>query len=219
MQVTRLAFAVVVSALFGCGGGGGVDDGGTTGPPPPPPPPTVTLGSITTSVSSLNLVAGNSQTITVSAFDPSGAVISNAPNATFTSASNAVAEVDNQGTVIGLTGGATTINVSMTIGSITKTAAIPVTVTGALPNDVGVVASSGDYVFTPKSLAIQRGGNVTWTFGGLEHTVIFNQATGAPAGIDGTGYNTAVSRTFNTAGNFSYYCRIHAGMSGQVIVR
>ncbi|HWP70307.1 MAG TPA: hypothetical protein VNM36_04365, partial [Gemmatimonadaceae bacterium] len=70
MKLTRLACLVVSSAMLACGGGGGDDNGGTTGPPPPPPPGTTqTLGSITTSVSSLNLVAGNSQTITVSALD------------------------------------------------------------------------------------------------------------------------------------------------------
>lgn len=220
MQLTRLACAVVVSSVIGCGGGGGDDDGGTTGPPPPPPPGTTqTLGSITTSVTTLTLVAGNSQTITVQALDPNGQVISSAPSPTFATGSNTIAEVDNQGTVIGLSSGVTTVNVSMTLGSITKTASVALTVTGVLPTDGSVVASAGDYIFTPKSLAISRGGNVTWTFGGLEHTVTFNQATGAPAAIDGTGYNAAISRTFTTAGNFSYFCRIHAGMSGQVIVR
>ena len=70
MKVTRLACLVMTSALLACGGGGD-DDGGTTGPPPPPPPPPggQTLGSITTSVSSLTLIAGATQTITVTALD------------------------------------------------------------------------------------------------------------------------------------------------------
>ena len=67
MKLTRLACLVVMSTSFACGGGGGDDDdGGTTGPPPPPPGGGgQTLGSITTSVSSLTLIAGSTQTITV----------------------------------------------------------------------------------------------------------------------------------------------------------
>jgi plastocyanin len=167
----------------------------------------------------MNLVAGNTQTITVNALDTQGNPIVNPANPSFTSASSVVAEVDNQGTVVGLYLGTTTINVSLTHGGVTRTATVTVNVTGVLPNDVSVVASSGDYVFTPRNVAIQAGGSITWSFGGLEHTVIFNSASGAPAAIDGTGYNAAVSRTFIIPGNFSYYCRIHAGMTGQIVVR
>lgn len=219
MQVSRLAFLVVTSALLGCGGGGG-DDGGTTGPPPPPPPPgtTQTLGSISTSVTSINLTAGNTQAITVNAFDTQNNLIVNPGNPTFTSASSAVADVDGSGMVLGLLGGTTTINVSLTMGSVTRTVAVTVIVTGALPFVADVSTASGD-VFTPNKVAIRQGGSVLWTFGGVEHTVAFTAATGAPAPISTGGYNTAQSRTFNQPGNFSYVCTIHAGMNGQVIVR
>lgn len=219
MTVTRLAFFVVTSALLGCGGGGG-DDGGSTGPPPPPPPPgnTQTLGSITTSVSSLNLAAGNAGSITVQAFDAQGGVIVNAPSATFTSTDATIAEVDNAGSVLGLYAGTATVNASLTMGSVTRTAAVAVNVTGVLANQADVVASSGDYIFTPKTVAIQAGGSVTWTFGGLGHTVTFESTTGAPASI-AEAYSTAVSRTFITPGNYTYNCQIHAGMSGKIVVR
>lgn len=218
MRVIRLTCLVVTSALLGCGGGG--DDGGTTGPPPPPPPPSnQTLGSISTNVTTINVVAGNSQTITVSAFDTQNAVIANPGSPVFTTTSGAVAEVDGQGVVLGLSQGAATVNVSLTMGSVTRTATVTVNVSGTLPNDAGVIASSGDYIFTPKNVAISRGGAVTWTFGGLEHTVTFSQTAGAPASISTGGYSTAVSRTFLTAGNFVYNCTIHAGMSGQIVVR
>ena len=222
MKVTRLACLVVVSVLLGCGGGGGGDDGGTTGPPPPPPPPppgtTQTLGSISTNVTSINLVAGNTQTITVSAFDTQNAVIANPGTPTFASASNTVAEVDASGTVLGLFLGATTINVSLTMGSVTRTATVAVNVTGVLPSTADVSTAAGD-VFTPNKVAISRGGSVTWTFGAVEHTVAFTGAAGAPSGISSGGYSTSQSRTFTQPGNFSYNCTIHGGMNGQVIVR
>lgn len=217
MQVNRLAFLVVTSALLGCGGGGS-DDGGTTGPPPPPGNQQ-TLGSISTNVTTINIGAGNTQTITVSAFDTQNAVIANPGTPTFTVAQSAIAEVDGQGVVLALSQGVTAVNVSLTMGAVTKTATVSVSVSGTLPSDASVIASSGDYVFTPKNVAILRGGSVTWTFGALEHTVTFTNTSGAPASISTGGYSTAVSRTFGSAGNFAYTCTIHAGMSGQVVVR
>jgi plastocyanin len=167
----------------------------------------------------MNLGAGNTQTITVSAFDTQNATIANPGTPTFTVAQSAIAEVDGQGVVLGLTQGTTTISVSLTMGAVTKTATVTVSVSGTLPDQADVIASSGDYVFTPKNVAIVRGGSVTWTFGVLEHTVTFANTAGAPASISSGGYSSAVSRTFVSAGNFAYTCTIHAGMSGQVVVR
>ena len=215
MQFTRLACVVVMSAVLGCGGGGGDDDGGTN--PPPPPPPPQTLGSISTNVTSLNLEAGNSQSITVSAFDAAGAVIATFPAPSFTSTSATVAEVDGSGSVLAVRSGTSTINVSLTMGSVTRTATIPVTVTGILPAQANVSTTSGD-IFTPNRVVVGQNGQVTWTFGGTEHTVVFSGA-GAPAGITSGGYSSSHSRTFTQAGNFNYTCTIHAGMNGQVIVR
>ena len=218
MKVTRLACLVITSALLACGGGGGDDDGGTTGPPPPPPPGnTQTLGSITTSVSTLNMIAGGTQTITVTALDTQGQVISNPGAASFTSTNATIAEVDGSGQVTAYSSGAATINVSLTRGSVTRTAAVAVTVTGSLPSQAGVSTTSGD-VFTPNKVLIAQGGSVTWTFGITAHNVTFNAAPGAPSRIDDT-YSISVSRSFNQSGNFTYTCTIHAGMQGQVVVR
>lgn len=219
MRVARWTCLAIMSAMLGCGGGGGDDDGGTTGPPPPPPPGnTQTLGSITTSVQALSLTAGGTSVITVQALDINGAPMANPPSAVFTSLNGTIAEVDNAGSVLALSAGTTNINVGMTIGGVTKNATVGVTVTGALSNVGDVVASSGDYIFTPKTVAIQAGGTVTWNFGGLGHTVTFAATPGAPASI-AESYSTTVSRTFPTAGSFTYNCTIHAGMSGRVVVR
>jgi plastocyanin len=213
MRVTRLACIAVTSALLGCGGGGG-----DATDPPPPPPTTQTLGSITTSVTSVNLIAGNTQVITVSAFDTQGGVITNPGTPTFNSGSTTIAEVDASGTVLGLASGNTTINVSLTRAGVTKTADVSVAVTGTLPSQANVSTVSGD-VFTPNKVVIAQGGSVTWTFGPVEHTVSFTSGAGAPSGITSGGYSSSQSRTFNQAGNFSYICTIHAGMNGQVVVR
>ena len=216
MHVTRLACLVFSSTLLACGGGGG--DGGTTNPPPPPPPPTTqTLGSISTNVSAMTLVAGNTQTITVSALDTQGASIVNFTPSFTVAAGTTAAEVDNTGTVLGITAGATTVTVSVTLGSVTRTASVAVTVTGTLPIQASVSTTSGD-VFTPNRVAISRGGQVTWTFGATIHNVTFGGTAGAPANINNTS-GSQDSRTFAQAGNFSYNCTLHAGMNGQVIVR
>ena len=215
MKVTRWACVAVTSAIIGCGGGGGDDDGGTN--PPPPPPPTQTLGSITTNVTTLSIAAGNSQTITVLAFDPSGAVITSFPAPSFTSTTTTVAEVDGGGTVLGIKAGTTAINVSVSMAGVTRTATVNVTVTGTLPLQGSVSTTQGD-VFTPNKVLIGQGGQVTWTFGGTEHTVVFS-APGAPAGITSGGVSNSISRSFSQTGNFSYVCTIHAGMNGQVMVR
>ena len=216
MRVTRFACLVVTSVLLGCGGGGG-DDGGTTNPPPPPPPNNQTLGSISTNPTSLNLLAGNTQAIAVSAFDAAGVVIVNPGTPVFSSASAAIAEVDGVGTVLGIRQGSTTINVSLTMGSVTRTATVATAVSGTLPSQSSVSTTSGD-VFSPNKVVIAQGGQVTWTFGGTEHTVVFS-GVGSPGGITSGGYSSSHSRTFSQTGNFSYVCTIHAGMNGQVVVR
>lgn len=217
MRFFRLAGLVVATALVGCGGGGGSDDGGTTAPPPPPAN-NQTLGSITTNVTTMNVPAGQSQTIIVSAFDTQNAIISNPGLPTFVATNTAVAEVDNQGAVLGLTSGSAIVNVALTRGGITKNATVTVNVTGALPTNAAIAAGI-DAAFTPKRVAIARGGSITFNFASLEHTVAFNATAGAPSGISSGGLNAAISRTFGTAGNFTYICTIHAGMSGEVIVR
>jgi plastocyanin len=217
MKLIRVASLFVAFVAAGCGGGGGDDNGGTTGPPPPGGG-TQTLGSITTNVSSLNVGAGNTSTVSVTAYDVNNQVISTSFTPTFTSSAPAIAEVDGNGTVLGISSGNAVITASLSLGGVTRTATVDVSVTGELPQVAAVTASSGDFLFLPNLVAIARGGTVTWTFGGLEHNVTFASTSGAPAGI-GNSYSTAVPRTFGSSGNFNYQCTIHPGMNGRVIVR
>ena len=215
MKVLRLGLVLLAAAAAGCGGGG--DGGGTT--QPPPPNNNQTLGSIATSVSSLALTAGQSSGITVIAYDTQNAVISNPGTPSFSSQNLTIAEVDASGNVLAIGAGTTSVVASLTRGGITKQATVSVSVSGSLPLNANVAAAEAAYGFTPSVVAVQRGGSVSWTFGPLEHTVTFGQTTGAPTSISSGGYSTTVSRTFNTSGNFNYICSIHAGMTGQVVVR
>jgi plastocyanin len=86
------------------------------------------------------------------------------------------------------------------------------------------VGPNGDHVFSPSSVTIHPGDTVRWTWA----SGIFHSSTsgipGAPNGIWDSGilsqYAT-FSYTFNSTGNFPYYCVVHGAcchMVGTVIV-
>lgn len=215
----RLVVSGATLTALACGGGGGYDSPPTGPPPPPPPPPsTVTLGSISVTPGSIDVAAGQIVPLTVDARDIQGAHIQGSVTTTFSSLDADVALATVDGDVIGLDAGATTIHVAATLNGVTRTADVPVAVSGALQSQVDVVASATDYVFTPSTVVVARGGSVTWHFGALEHTVTFLAGqSNAPADV-GPSYNIVVNRAFPVAGTFSYECSIHAGMSGEVVV-
>ncbi len=78
-------------------------------------------------------------------------------------------------------------------------------------------------MFTPKSVSIEVGESVTWTnqAGGF-HNVVFDDGSFAqPSDPDPSPWT--VTRTFNAAGEFLYYCEQHGnkggvGMAGKVVV-
>lgn len=74
------------------------------------------------------------------------------------------------------------------------------------------------FSFSPSSVTITKGGTVTWNnTGSTVHNVTFTTA-GAPSGI-GNFSSGSNSRTFPTAGTYSYQCTNHAGMQGTVTVQ
>jgi plastocyanin len=80
-----------------------------------------------------------------------------------------------------------------------------------------VTASSSSFTFSPSAVNLQQNGTVTWNFGTLEHNVVFQSQTGAPANIPVT-TNSSVQRTFGTTGSFPYSCTVHPGMNGTIHV-
>ncbi len=95
-------------------------------------------------------------------------------------------------------------------------------------------------MFLPTSTYIRAGDTVTWSFTWDEpHTVTFGQPQGDPtapaasntATYDGTGVvnsglvfptpgqESTFSVTFTKEGSYDYYCVIHPGMTGQVVVQ
>jgi plastocyanin len=203
--IRRFIPAVLVASAA-CGGG----DSGTN------PPPAVELGSIVASVTTVNLAAGQSQTITMTARDVSNNPIASASGYTFTSANPSVAIVRGVGQITALSAGSTQINVSLTFNGKTATTSVAVTVTGTLPSTLSVAAGNSN-VFDPATAAVARTGTVSWTFGTVTHNVTFGSAAGAPANIANVS-STTVSRQFNNAGQFDYTCTLHQGMNGLMLV-
>jgi plastocyanin len=222
MRVIRLGLSMVAALiLVACGGGGG----GSTAPPTTNnPQPTggtpQTLGTISTSVTTMSLGAGDGASIIVSARDTQGSAITSF-TPTYSSQNPLIAEVSAAGGVFAIKSGSTTIDVSVTMGSVTKTASVAVSVTGALKSIANIAANNDQAYpsFTPDKVVIAVGGTVSWDFGSLEHTVTFDGGSaGTPQNIPGA-YSTSVRRDFSTKGNFKFHCTIHSGMSGEVVVR
>lgn len=92
----------------------------------------------------------------------------------------------------------------------TATAAAACTGTGG-----GSQVSIADSTFSPASVSVAVGGEVTWTNAdAFAHTVTFDDVDcGSVAG------GATVSRTFDTAGEFAYSCTIHPSMRGTVTVQ
>ena len=207
-QLKGIGLIIPLLALGACGGGG------TT---TPPPPVDNALASIVVTPTTLALAAGQQQTITAQGRTAAGAAVSGVTFA-FSSSNSNLASVSTSGVVTGLAAGSATITVTGSAAGVSRSATAVATVTGTLPNEVTVVSGAASNDFTPRDVAIARGGKVTWTFGARVHNVDFQGQAGAPAGIPNTSNSAGIERTFATAGNYAYLCTLHSGMSGSVFV-
>jgi plastocyanin len=98
----------------------------------------------------------------------------------------------------------------------------------AAPSGAGIAASERlradravtvrDDLFDPNTVTITVGETVTWTnTGSNPHNVRFtDRSVGDPQTPSSSAWS--VMRTFDATGAFSYYCEVHAGMTGTVNV-
>jgi plastocyanin len=81
------------------------------------------------------------------------------------------------------------------------------------------VNATASLAFDPSTLNTTVGHTVTFKFGSVGHNIYFDATTGAPADIPGVNSNSSVTRTFETAGTYTYSCHIHPYMQGMVVVK
>jgi plastocyanin len=82
----------------------------------------------------------------------------------------------------------------------------------AADQPVTIVGSS----FSPDLLAINVGDSVTWTNNDpIQHTVTSDNSAWVAASLF---QGNTFQHTFNQAGLFSYFCSIHFGMRGAILV-
>ena len=91
--------------------------------------------------------------------------------------------------------------------------------TPTVPATPDLINATASLTFDPPTLSTKVGHTVTFAFASVGHNVFFDAATGVPADIPGVNANSSVTRTFNTAGTFTYTCHIHPFMQGSVVVQ
>ncbi|MHB1310411.1 MAG: cupredoxin domain-containing protein [Gemmatimonadaceae bacterium] len=85
------------------------------------------------------------------------------------------------------------------------------------PVSTNTVNATAENAFSPNSIQVGVGTTVSFVFASVVHNVNFS-GTGAPANIPNSS-STTVTRTFATAGVYTYDCNLHAGMTGKVTVQ
>jgi plastocyanin len=195
----RSPLVLVMSVVIACGGGGG--DGPTGGQQ---------VVAVRIDTPSATLKPGESSQFAAVGVDASGNAVPGAGSAAWSTSAASVATVTSGGRVTAVAPGGTAI--SATIRGVSGTRQVTV-----LPPGAGAVVTMPGLSFAPFSVSITRGQAVYWDFPSLEHNVVFAARPGAPPEI-GVIANATVSRTFGTAGTFTYDCTVHNGMSGQVVV-
>lgn len=166
-----------------------------------------------------SLPAGGTLQLTAVALDQNGSAMPGAA-AEFTSSNTTVATVSSSGFVTGVAAGSATLTANITFGGVTKSGTAVVTVTA--PPAVGggsATVTTPDDAFSPRAVTIIAGGSVTWQFSETTHNVTFSGAAPPGGSIPNQQPGNAVTRSFPTAGSYSYECTRHSGMTGTVQVQ
>ena len=175
--------------------------------------PTVVRVTVTGPSTTVNV--GQSTNLSAAAYGASGALITGAGVAAWSSSAPSVASVDQAGKVSGVAAGSATITADFA------------NVKGAFT--IAVIApavASKDTIFTPgisfspNRLTVTAGATVVFALGfdGIGHDVRFAVTSGAPADIPVT-TRQYVPRLFSKAGSFSYICPTHPEMTGVITVQ
>ncbi|MGH2492356.1 MAG: plastocyanin/azurin family copper-binding protein [Candidatus Limnocylindria bacterium] len=89
------------------------------------------------------------------------------------------------------------------------------------PAGGSAVSITRAFTFDPPQLSVDRGAAVTWTNTDIIQHTVTSGAAGSPTGkfdqrVDPGGTFTF---TFADAGTYEFFCNIHRGMRGEVVVK
>ncbi|MBY0489224.1 MAG: CHRD domain-containing protein [Gemmatimonadaceae bacterium] len=176
------------------------------------------FATLTVSAASASLGIGATTQLTALAKDARGNTITTATGFKYSTSDRTKALVDTaSGLVTTIAPGSATMTATLTRDGVTASGTAGITVNApAVGAAAATVQANNSNAFAPSSVTVAEGGTVTWTFGTVEHNVVF-QTAGAPTSIPVTS-SASVQRTFASAGTFAYVCSLHAGMSGTVNV-
>ena len=103
-------------------------------------------------------------------------------------------------------------------GSSSSTSPSPTPTPGGSSVTIPAGASNlGNQAYSPDSVNVSVGGTVTWMNNDSTAHTSTSDASGWDSGVVAPG--ASFSRTFPTAGTFSYHCTLHTGMVGKVVVQ
>ncbi|HEX2094987.1 MAG TPA: plastocyanin/azurin family copper-binding protein [Longimicrobiaceae bacterium] len=221
------ALAGLALVAGGCGGGGAA----VTTPNATEQP---VFAALRVDPPSASVPVGGTVQLSVVPVDGNGTPFSGLPAPTFTSGDEARATVSSNGLVTGKAAGNVTITASLSANGVTRTAtaAVNVTAGSAPPANPGNPGTPGnpspssatvnvdDHTISPQTVTIAAGGTVTWKMLEDEHDITFDGAAPTGGNIPKTDEGKSVSRTFPTAGTYTYRCARHEskGKTGTVIV-
>jgi trimeric autotransporter adhesin len=174
--------------------------------------------SVSVAPATTSLVVGGTVPIIATPLDQSGVPMTGLPAASFSTSSAAIATVSPAGLVTATGAGTANITASITSGATTQSATATVLVSAAPAGGV-TVSTTNNNTFSPGAVAIAAGGTVTWQFGNGTHNVTWNAGSPQPPGGNIPDQSAGTqSRTFSSAGNYTYQCTRHNGMTGTVTV-
>lgn len=89
--------------------------------------------------------------------------------------------------------------------------------------------ATSNFQFVPATLTVDRGDRVTWAFGGPDTNHSITSEAGQVETFDSDParnptwadhpIGTSYGRVFDVAGTIKYFCKVHAGMRGTIVVR
>jgi plastocyanin len=106
----------------------------------------------------------------------------------------------------------TAMLVAMLAGRQTTQAAVP-----AAPPAAGAEVKIDNFSFTPATLTVAVGTEVTWTNrDDIPHTIVSDDKTIKSKALD---TDEKFTYTFTKPGTYSYFCSIHPKMKGTIVVQ